>query len=189
MTWQGDVINDVELLGELPSSLVRVLREVNGFILHGGALHIRGASMTPEWHSLRAAMQGPAAFHGLYEGVHADDIPFGQDLFGDQFLLRDEAVLKLSAESGEVESMADSLDDFFRQTLEDLEGFLNVDLKHVMQPGQLLLAYPPFVFAESGAGASLKPVSAGEVILFHADLARQIRDVPEGGQIEIKWGA
>jgi hypothetical protein len=55
-----------------------------------------------------------------------------------------------------------------------------------MDPGELLLAYPPFVCRESGAGAHLKPVPANEVIRFHADLARQIRDVPDGGQIQFK---
>jgi hypothetical protein len=68
--------------------------------------------------------------------------------------------------------------------IEDIEGFLTVGLTQSMQPGQLLLAYPPFVCKESGSSASLKPVSADEVIRFHADLARQIRDVPDGGQIE-----
>ena len=68
----------------------------------------------------------------------------------------------------------------------DVEGFLNVGLNHKMQLGQLLHAYPPFCFRESGAGASIRAVPACEVILFHADLARQIRDVPDGGQVEFK---
>ena len=131
-------------------------------------------------------MHGPTAFHTLYESVHATDIPFAQDQVGDQFLLRDGRVFRLSGETGDIESLADSLDDFVRRAGEDIEGFLNVGLRHTMQPGQLLLAYPPFIFRESGAGASMKPVRAGEVILFHADLARQIRDVPNGGEVEFK---
>ena len=187
ITWRGESIDDVELLRELPPSLVRILSDTNGFILHEGALHVRGASLTPEWHSLRAAWRGPSAFHTLYESVHATDIPFAQDQVGDQFLLRDGRVIRLSGETGEVEALADSLEDFHSRVSQDIAGFLNVGLRHTMQPGQLLLAYPPFVFRESGAGASLKPVRAGEVILFHADLARQLRDVPDGGQVELKW--
>ena len=45
ITWQGESIDDVEILRELPVSLVNLLREINGFILHQGALHVRGASL------------------------------------------------------------------------------------------------------------------------------------------------
>lgn len=186
ITWRGESIDDDPLLSELPPDLVRVLRDTNGCILHEGALHIRGASLTPEWHSLRSAWRGPNAFHTLYDTVQSTDVPFAQDQFGDQFLLRDGQVFRLSGETGEVESLADSLDAFLSGLREDIETFLNVGMEHRMLPGQLLLAYPPFVFQESQEGTSLKPVSASEVILFHADLARQIRDVPNGGQIKLK---
>lgn len=186
ITWRGDSIDDVELLRELPPGLVRVLSDTNGFILHEGAIHVRGASRTPEWHSLRAAWQGSSAFHTLYESVQATDIPFAQDLVGDQLLLRGGRVVRLFAETGEVQALVSSLEDFFTRLSEDIEGFLNVGLGHPMQPGQLLLAFPPFVFQESGAGSSLKPVRAEEVILCHANLARQIRDIPDGGQVEVK---
>jgi hypothetical protein len=94
-------------------------------------------------------------------------------------------VLRLSAETDEIEPLADSLEDFFSRVREDMQGFLSVSLKQAMQPGQLLLAYPPYVFQGSATATSLKPVSAGEVIRFHADLARLIRDVPDGCQIKI----
>lgn len=186
ITWQGASIGDAEILPELPPDLVRLLSDTNGFILHEGALHVRGAVLTPEWHSLRAAWRGPKAFHSLYDDVRPSDIPFAQDQVGDQLLIREGTVLRLSAETGEIARLADSLRDFFVGVSSDIEGFLNVGLKLRMQPGQLLHAYPPFCMRESGAGASLKSVPASEVILFHADLAKQIRDVPDGGQVEFK---
>ena len=184
ITWQGESIDDPEILRELPPDLTRILKDINGFILHNGALHIRGASIKPEWHSLRTALRGPTAFHSLYEQVEATDAPFAQDQLGDQYLLRNDSVYRLSGETGEIEPLVDSLNDFFRAVAEDIETFLNIGLGHSMQPGQLLLAIPPFVVRTSDARASLKPVSAGEVILFHSDLARQIRDIPDGGSIE-----
>ena len=186
ITWRGATFDDVEILRDLPAGLVRILSETNGFILYEGALHVRGACLIPTWHSLRAAWRGPSAFHTLYESVKTTDIPFAQDQVGDQFLIRDASVFRLSAETGEVEPLAESLDVFFSKLNQDIEEFLNVGLRHVIQPGQLLCAYPPFVFQESGAGASMKPVRAEEVILFHADLARQICDVPDGGQVKFR---
>src|SRR5258706_13593212 len=113
ITWQGESVEDVEILPELPADLVRLLGKRNGFIVHEGAVHIRGACLTPEWHSLRAAWRGPKAFHSLYEDVRRSDVPFAQDLIGDQFLIRDGSVLRLFAETGETEPLAPNLHDFF----------------------------------------------------------------------------
>lgn len=185
ITWKGESIEDVELLRELPAELVRILSNTNGFILHEGAVHVRGACLTPEWHSLRAAWRGPKAFHILYDEVRPSDTPFAQDQVGDQFLIREGVVLRLFAETGKTERLSGSLQEFFSKMNDDIEGFLNVGLSHKMLPGQLLHAFPPFCF-ESVEVSSLAPLTATEVILFHADLARQIRDVPDGTQVEFK---
>ncbi|HZO85002.1 MAG TPA: hypothetical protein VFC26_07305, partial [Verrucomicrobiae bacterium] len=186
ITWRGDSIDDVEILPEVRANLFQILSQINGFILHDGALHVRGASLAPEWHSLRAAWRGKGSFTTLYPNVKPSDIPFAQDQFGDQFLIREGKILRLFAETGEIEPLAESLEDFLFRVEDDIETFLTVGFRDKLQPGELLLAYPPFCFQESGANASLKPVPAGEVISFHADLARQIRDVPDGGQVQIK---
>ena len=186
ITWQGESIEDIEILPELPQELVHLLSDKNGFILHEGALHVRGASLTPEWHSLRSAWRGKNAFFVLYDDVSSSDIPFAQDQVGDQFLLREGAVFRLVAETGEIEKIAESLQEFLSCSTDNIEKFLNVGLNHKLEPGQLLHAFPPFVFLDSGAKASLKAMSASEVILVHADLARQIRNVPDGTEVELR---
>src|ERR1035437_9963326 len=164
ITWRGDSIEDVEILPELPSDLVRLLTDANGFILHEGALHVRGACLTPEWHSLRAAWKGPHAFHVLYSDLVPSDIPFAQDQVGDQFVLREDAVHRLSAETGELEHMADNIQEFFANVSADIERFLNVGLSHKLEPGQLLQASPPFCLRESRTpdiGISISCILAG----------------------------
>jgi hypothetical protein len=185
ITWEGESIDDVEILSELPHELFNLLSEINGFILYRGAVHVRGACISPEWHSLRTAWRGPQAFHVLYEHVRPSDVPFAQDQLGDQYLLREVGVCHLAAETGEVESFCESLRIFLQRVEEGVEDFLNVGLKHTMEPGQLLLANPPFCFRESTAHASLNPLAATDVVAFHADLARQIRDIPEGGHVSL----
>jgi hypothetical protein len=154
---------------------------------------VRGACQAPAWHSLRAAWEGPDALHALYEEVLAEDVPFAEDALGDQFLVRDGAVLRLRAETGDVEPVAASLEDFFaavlaapQQTLElgPLLDFLEAG-QH-LDPGQLLSAYPPFCAKEAGQGVDLRPIDALERRRFLADLARQLREVPDGGRVEIK---
>jgi hypothetical protein len=186
ITWKGETTQDVEILRHLPAELVRVLSGTNGFILHNGALHVRGACLVPEWHSLRGAWRGPKAFHTLYDSVRPSDVPFAQDQLGDQFLLRDAAVLRLSAETGETERLCESLQDFFTGVSSDIEGFLNVGLNHTLKPGELLHAYPPFCIGEASVGVSLRPCPAEEVILVHARFAKEITNISDGNRIEIR---
>jgi hypothetical protein len=46
--------------------------------------------------------------------------------------------------------------------------------------------YPPFCTAESSSGVSLKPIPALERIRFLADLAKQIRRLPERTKIRLQ---
>ncbi|SKB02084.1 hypothetical protein SAMN02745166_03537 [Prosthecobacter debontii] len=156
-----------------------------GFILRYGAIHFRGCVDQPDWHSLRKAWYGDHSFHRLYPSVFETDIPFAQDQMGDQYLLRSEEVFRLDAETGKVDRFASDLESFMAGIDGDIAAYLNVGLDHQLEPGFLLLAYPPFCMAESSGGASLRPVPSGELILFHADLAAQIRDVPDGGKVII----
>jgi len=55
-----------------------------------------------------------------------------------------------------------------------------------LEPGCLLLAYPPFCTAESAEGVTLKDVPCDELLHFHADFARQIRGLEDGQKIRVK---
>src|SRR5258705_240455 len=164
VSFRGPPIDDGRLLAGLPENLQAVLRSVNGFILYDGGLHIRGASLGPSWHSLRAASEGNAAFHALYEQVRDDDIPFGQDCIGDQFLLRNGVVHRLFAETGDVEITAPDLNGFFEAAEANpveylgLQPLLNLLRDgRALQPGELVHAYPPFCTEEAARGVSLRP--------------------------------
>lgn len=183
VTWNGPEITDPKILRDLPEDHFQFLRQLNGFVLSGGALHVRGAVLEPEWHSIRKSWRGKDAFHELYDEVLPGDIPFAEDLFGDQFFLRRGAVWRLFAETGELEPMTDSFADFLEGVDEDAEGFLNVPGGN-LEPGQLMLAYPPFCLEESGKESRLSVVPAAQAIAFHAQLARQLKDVPEGAKIK-----
>jgi hypothetical protein len=185
-TWRGSEIDDWELLASLPANLQALLEPLNGFIIAHGALHVRGACQEPAWHSLKEAMQGEYALHTLYDEVQPTDIPFAQDQCGDQFILRDAAVFRLDGETGELSAFAESLKAFLEEVVSDIEGYLNVGLEHVLEPGQLLHAYPPFCVKQSEACIRLRAIPAHEVIAFHVDLARQIRTLPDGAEIRLQ---
>lgn len=196
ITWTGPAVQDEELFSLLPKELAVLLQQVNGFILRGGALHVRGAVGEPTWHSLRRYWVGEGALHARYAAVSPDDLPFAQDCVGDQFLLRQGDVWRLSAEDGELHPIGMTLFAFLeaasRQPLEVLGAQPLADYASDgarLQPGELLFAYPPFCVgeasSEASSGVSVKAIPADQVIAAHARLAQQIRDLPDGTKIRI----
>jgi hypothetical protein len=169
------------------------LRPRLGTISHDGGLHVRQACHEPAWHSLRAAWLGDGAFHRHYPDVRADDIPFAEDAVGDQWLLRGGQVLRLAAETGDVESLGLDLEGFFAAVETDpvetlgLHPLLQLQQEgRKLEPGELINVYPPFCMKESADGVRLRPVPALEQHAFLRDLAAQLRDVPEGASVEFR---
>lgn len=188
----GPPIDDPAILENLPAELVDLLRRANGYVAYDGGLHVRGACHTPEWHSLRAAWRGDRAVRRLFPAVRADDVPFGEDALGHQFVLRDGIVHRLDSEVGELESLDVDLADFDAAVRADPVSYLRLaPLERfraeggTLQPGQLLSIYPPYVFEESGKGVSMRAISAGDCLGFLAGLAAAIRDVPDGTRIAV----
>jgi len=71
---------------------------VNGCVLFEGGRHIRGACESPDTRYGRVGI-GADALRKLYGSVEAGDVPFAQDVFGDQFLAG--SVIRLKAEAGD----------------------------------------------------------------------------------------
>jgi hypothetical protein len=193
LTFTGPPLDDEDLLARLPTNLADLLRQINGFIQFQGGLHVRGACGEPAWHSLRDAWDGDAAFHRLYPEVRPDDVPFAEDSLGDQFFLRNRRVWRLAAETGEVESLGVGLGGFFEAVEADPVEFLSLHPLLEFQreggrlePGQLLAAFPPFCTKEAADGVSLAAIPADERRRFLADLAAQLRDLPDGGKIRFQ---
>jgi hypothetical protein len=193
VTFVGPPLDDGEILAKIPANLAGLLQQVNGFIQFHGGLHVRGACRQPSWHSLRDAWVGGHAFHSLYPAVHLEDIPFAEDCLGDQFILREGRVLRLSAETGELQALDLDLAGFFRAVQADPIGFLPLEPLlqfqrdgSALEPGQLLAAYPPFCTEQPADGVHLAAIPADERRRFLADFAAQIRDVPDGGYIVFK---
>jgi hypothetical protein len=186
VTYVGPEPDDAEVLEKVPADLRRFLTQTNGLVAYDGGLHIRGASTEPVWHSLRRVWFGSQAFHDRYRAVQADDVPFAQDAVGDQWLLRGTQVVRLEAETGDIEPLGQTFPEFLQAA--DAAAVDVLGLHPLLQfqseggalaPGQLLNVYPPFCTEEAANGVSLAAVPATERLDFLAELARQL---PGDGQ-------
>jgi hypothetical protein len=195
LTYRGAALDDIDILDRLPTELQQLLAQRNGFVGFRGGLHVRGACKEPAWHSLRAVMEGPESFAQRYRVVKKDDVPFAQNVFGDQFILRGNAVFRLDAYGDALEPIADDLTGFFFKVQEDPITLLA--LGHLAQfegtgetlrPGELLMEWPPFVVEGSEKGVSLRRIPALERLEFLADIAKQLRGVADGTKVEFKIG-
>ena len=191
LSYSGPVINDPAVLAELPEEFGRLIDAINGFVQFKGGLHVRGICADPQWHSLQHVWTGTRSLHRLYDLVRPNDIPFAQDCVGDQFLLRDGEVIRLFAETGELEELAVNLDAFLQATQADPIGYLSLEpllqLHNegaVLEPGQLILVHPPFCTEEAADGVMLRAVPADELLAFHAELATTIPS--DGGSITLR---
>lgn len=195
ITYQGPPIDDPEIFDRLPQPLRDLLLQVNGYIQQGGGFHVRGACSEPGWHSLREVWTGDLALSRLFPAVQESDVPFAEDCFGDQFLLREERVFMLHAEIGEVEEVAEGLWPFLQGVQENavealgLEPFVAyLEDGGELEPGQLLAVRPPFCTMEAEEeGVSLRPSPAADRLRFLSRLAAQIGGVADGEEVEIDF--
>ena len=192
VTFRGPELIDAPILSRLSMEHARMLREMNGFIAFEGGFHLRGVCDVPVWHSLAEAWLGENSLHRLFPSVRDSDVPFGEDCMGDQFLLRESVVYRLSAESGDCVSLEMSWQQFLERLTADPIDFLHLHPLLQFQrdggslePGQLLASYPPFVCEESRDGVSLSAVPATERLCFLADFARQFAGIADGEQCRI----
>ncbi len=186
----GQPIDDDLMMARLPRDYAEFLWSVNGCVVFGGGLHIRGCTKDPDWHSLQRMWIGDSRLSALYPAVQADDIPFAQDCFGDQFLLRSKSVYRLSGETGDLENLGLGWQEFLTAAAANPVEFLSLQLLEQfrrdggsLEPGQLLSVYPPLCIEESANGVSLRAISATDRIGFLADLAAQISNLPDGAQV------
>ncbi|MEM6263398.1 MAG: hypothetical protein AAGI38_12875 [Bacteroidota bacterium] len=192
LTYEGSQITDRETFNLLPRQLQEVLSQKNGFIGLNGGIHIRGCVHQPEWHSLYMYWKGSEAFHAVYEAVDEQDIPFGQDCYGEQLILRKDQVFILRTETGEMEPLSSSLQEFWGNLeknpitylgLEAFEGLLESEFN--LRPGELINVYPPFVI-DSPVERTAKAISVEGRLSSLKKLYEEIKEFPDGTSITIK---
>jgi hypothetical protein len=164
----------------------------NGFYAFESALLVRPFSS----HDLPlgvAEWNDPSGWKHNFDVDLSAEIFFAEDVFGEQFSLRESGVSKFNPETGEMDLFAESLDAWAEKVLENYALHTGQPLAHEwqrqhgsLQKGCRLAPKLPFVAGGEYVVSNLVSMSDVGLIEFRAQLANQIANLPEGAQIQIE---
>lgn len=180
-----------KLAGPLAEELKALLAVRNGFNAFEGALHVRAAG-SDCWGDLNAWNASPG-WRDEYRDLAEGGLFFAEDAFGAQFCLHDGAVWTFDPETGAREHLSDTLDGWCGAILADYRVLTGQPLANAWQRanGRLpashrLIPIVPFVLGGGFDVANLCAVDAERGMRVRANLAAQIRDLPDGAEIRYR---
>jgi hypothetical protein len=179
------------LSAEYGAELQGLLAARNGFFTFESALHVfphgpsSGSLMTLEsWNS-------PIVWKAAYEGMADQLLCFAEDIFGNQFVISEAGIVRFDLETGDADVVAGDIGEWVDLILSDYQKWTGYKLAHEWQvrhggldAGQRLAPKIPFVLGGQFDVSNLFAVNATEGVLLRANLAVQIRDLPDGAQVE-----
>lgn len=135
--------------------------------------------------------------HGLwrngYGGLAEGCLFFAEDVFGNQFCIRGGHVGSFDAETGQVEALAGGLEEWAGLILDDYDLHTGRPVAHHWQKqhgplpmGKRLGLKRPLALGGDYGMENLYSVDAIEGMRFKADVARQIKCLPDGTRVQFR---
>ncbi|WP_411386449.1 SMI1/KNR4 family protein [Pseudomonas sp. MPB03] len=178
------------LLGTLADQFFGMLRRRNGFYAFESALHVFPTHSNQQeigvydWNS-------DALWRSGYKGMADGCLFFAEDVFGGQFCFKDGKIYIFDPETGSLEYLADDVESWAKSILVDFDVLTGHPLANQWQKqngqipaGKRLLPKVPFVLGGEFVLDNLYLADAVEGMKLRADIASQIRDLPDGAQIK-----
>ncbi|MEU9065566.1 hypothetical protein AB0D60_01550 [Streptomyces sp. NPDC048306] len=173
----------------VPHLLMPLISERNGFYAFESALHVfpwGGGEMSAEWWNLPDLWRG--AYGDSFDGLTF----FAEDAFGFQFAVSDIGFHSFNPETGDVESMGRTSEEWSKQIMDDFEFHTGhpvirewQQLNGALSSGFRLSPRTPFVLGGEFSVESMRSVASVDLMRFRADLYRQLKGVPDGSQVRI----
>ena len=184
--WQGSA--------PLFQQLLALLKHRNGFFAFEKALHLFPAP------SASQRLEGYDIIDwnrpGLWKNAFPEEVQnlfcFAEDIFGCQWALQQDHICKFNPETCEIVRFADDFETWAERILQDARAETGWPLSQqwIRLHGDLpatcrLIPKTLFIFGGKFTVDNLFAVDAVEGMRFRGDIARQIRDLPDGTKIKI----
>jgi hypothetical protein len=192
---QGKFLVQLHERGGRFRELVELLSVKNGFYAFEAALHVFPHVES----SLQSEAIGVEAWneHGLwknwYQSLLDNCFCFAEDAFGGQFAIEGEKIVSFDPESGELEPLADSFEEWAGKLLSNYPQLTGAPVAHKWQlthgpipEGKRLLPKIPFVLGGQYDAKNLYAVDAVKGMRYRGELWQQLRDLPDGAQVRLK---
>lgn len=184
----------LECAGALADQILGMLRQRNGFYALESALHVFPARSSQ--HELGISdWNENALWRSRYNGLADGCLFFAEDVFGGQFCIKGNRIYTFDPELGSLEYLADTIEQWAQTLLRDYEFLTGYPLAHQWQKqngqlpvGKRLVPKTPFVLGGEFTLDNLHLIDAVEGMRLRADLAVQIKDLPDGAQIRFSVG-
>jgi hypothetical protein len=176
----------------IADELLELLRLKNGFYAFESALHVFPAApfekeMTlSRWNSF-------GLWRHEYGELADKKLFFAEDAFGNQFCLYNGCVCSFDAETGSMEPLGKTIEEWATRILADYEVLTGHPFLHDWQVkhgalsiGQRLIPKVPFVLGGEYALENVYSIAAVSGMKTRGNLARQIKDLPDGAQVEFR---
>lgn len=164
--------------------LYSTLRQRDGFYAFESALHFYSMVYLNAWNKSEG-------WRSLYD--LPDELTFfAEDIFGEQFCLYNSKIYRFNPETGELDEFSRTLEEWASNILQDYEvetGYLIAhewqERRGGLQLGQRLVPVKPFVLGGKYEIENLQPMYSADGIAYRANIARQIRGLPDGTRVKL----
>jgi hypothetical protein len=182
-----------EFLGRwrLGPELFELLKLRNGFYAFESALHV--FPITEDSGSGLEGWNAEPLWRGEYGECTQGLLFFAEDIFQDQFCLREDGVFRFYAETGETALLAPSIEAWAELILDDYREQTGWPLAHDWQAangplprGKRLIPKIPFVLSGEYAVDNLWAGNPIEGLSFKASIYKTTRDLPDGTKLKLK---
>ena len=175
----------------LANDLIGLAKRKDGFYAFESALHVLPFASTTElgivdWND-------DSVWKYEYNGAADQLLCFAEDVFGAQFAIAGEAIVRFDPETGMSEEIARSIDAWASQILGDADVLTGYPIAHEWQIangpipiGHRLVPRVPFVLGGDFSVGNLRAVKATNAMRFYGYLATQIKTLPDGARIELR---
>lgn len=181
-----------EMAGALKEELFHLYRQCNGFFGFESSLHLFSLSSSSvsaglfDWNS-------ESLWRYEYGDLSSECLFFAEDLFGGQFCIKYNEVLYFDPETAELKKVADTLEGWAKEILDNYEYWTGYPLAHEWQKkyGPLpmrhrLMPKIPFVCGGSFDLKNLTLINDVSGMKSRGNLARQIHKLEDGAKIKFK---